>query len=229
MMREYWLPAIRSDELPSPDCPPLRIMLLGESADRLPHDLRRRRPDAELLPPPRRVDVLRPQRRRGPALRLPRLEVRRRPATASTCRRSRPSRNFKNKVHAARLPDARAQRHHLGLHGPARGRRRRCPTSKPTCWPRARRRSPCCTASATGCRASRARWTPSTPPSCTAAPRTSRTSCPARFDYYHYGQRAAKFVTVETEYGTAYGAYRPGRGRHATTGASPRSSSRSTP
>ena len=28
--------------------------------------------------------------------------------------------NFKNKVHATRLPDARAQRHHLGLHGPAR-------------------------------------------------------------------------------------------------------------
>ena len=25
-----WLPAIRSDELPGPDCPPLRIMLLGE-------------------------------------------------------------------------------------------------------------------------------------------------------------------------------------------------------
>lgn len=30
-MREYWLPAIRSDELPSPDCPPVRIMLMGEA------------------------------------------------------------------------------------------------------------------------------------------------------------------------------------------------------
>src|SRR6195256_3060417 len=30
LMREYWLPAIRSDELPSPDCPPLRVRLLGE-------------------------------------------------------------------------------------------------------------------------------------------------------------------------------------------------------
>jgi phenylpropionate dioxygenase-like ring-hydroxylating dioxygenase large terminal subunit len=30
LFRQYWLPAIRSDELPSPDCPPLRIMLLGE-------------------------------------------------------------------------------------------------------------------------------------------------------------------------------------------------------
>ncbi len=30
MMREYWIPAARSDELPSPDCPPLRVRLLGE-------------------------------------------------------------------------------------------------------------------------------------------------------------------------------------------------------
>jgi phenylpropionate dioxygenase-like ring-hydroxylating dioxygenase large terminal subunit len=30
LMREYWLPAIRSDELPAADCPPLRVMLLGE-------------------------------------------------------------------------------------------------------------------------------------------------------------------------------------------------------
>ena len=25
LMREYWIPAIPSDELPSPDCPPLRV------------------------------------------------------------------------------------------------------------------------------------------------------------------------------------------------------------
>ena len=31
LMRQYWLPAIRSDELPSPDCPPVRIRLLGEN------------------------------------------------------------------------------------------------------------------------------------------------------------------------------------------------------
>jgi phthalate 4,5-dioxygenase oxygenase subunit len=30
LMRQYWQPAIRSDELPSPDCPPLRVKLLGE-------------------------------------------------------------------------------------------------------------------------------------------------------------------------------------------------------
>src|SRR3982751_4572094 len=30
LMREYWIPAVRSDELPSPDCPPVRIKILGE-------------------------------------------------------------------------------------------------------------------------------------------------------------------------------------------------------
>ena len=30
VFREYWIPAIRSDELPAPDCPPLRVKLLGE-------------------------------------------------------------------------------------------------------------------------------------------------------------------------------------------------------
>jgi phenylpropionate dioxygenase-like ring-hydroxylating dioxygenase large terminal subunit len=30
VMRHYWLPAFKSDELPAPDCPPLRVRLLGE-------------------------------------------------------------------------------------------------------------------------------------------------------------------------------------------------------
>jgi phenylpropionate dioxygenase-like ring-hydroxylating dioxygenase large terminal subunit len=30
LMRQYWIPAVRSDELPSPDCSPVRIKLLGE-------------------------------------------------------------------------------------------------------------------------------------------------------------------------------------------------------
>jgi len=31
LMRQYWLPALRSDELPAPDCPPVRVRLLGEN------------------------------------------------------------------------------------------------------------------------------------------------------------------------------------------------------
>ena len=30
LMRQYWVPALRSDELPAPDCPPVRVKLLGE-------------------------------------------------------------------------------------------------------------------------------------------------------------------------------------------------------
>src|SRR3954466_2272012 len=30
LFRQYWLPAIKSDELPAPDCPPVRVKLLGE-------------------------------------------------------------------------------------------------------------------------------------------------------------------------------------------------------
>src|SRR6185436_13227337 len=31
VLREYWIPAMMSSELPSPDCPPIRIRLLGEN------------------------------------------------------------------------------------------------------------------------------------------------------------------------------------------------------
>src|SRR6476646_1160373 len=31
LIRQYWLPAARSEELPGPDCPPVRIRLLGEN------------------------------------------------------------------------------------------------------------------------------------------------------------------------------------------------------
>src|SRR6202011_3617523 len=31
LMRQYWLPAIRADELPQPDGAPLRVRLLGEN------------------------------------------------------------------------------------------------------------------------------------------------------------------------------------------------------
>ena len=29
-MRRYWIPALISEELPAPDCPPVRVQLLGE-------------------------------------------------------------------------------------------------------------------------------------------------------------------------------------------------------
>src|SRR5688500_11878708 len=31
LMRQYWIPALLSEELPSADCPPIRLRLLGEN------------------------------------------------------------------------------------------------------------------------------------------------------------------------------------------------------
>src|ERR671939_380063 len=30
LMRRFWMPALLADELPAPDCPPIRVRLLGE-------------------------------------------------------------------------------------------------------------------------------------------------------------------------------------------------------
>src|SRR5690242_20439361 len=30
MLRRYWMPAVLSEDLPAPDCPPVRVKLLGE-------------------------------------------------------------------------------------------------------------------------------------------------------------------------------------------------------
>jgi phenylpropionate dioxygenase-like ring-hydroxylating dioxygenase large terminal subunit len=31
LFREYWIPTLKSEELPSPDCPPIRVRMLGEN------------------------------------------------------------------------------------------------------------------------------------------------------------------------------------------------------
>ena len=77
LFRRFWLPVMLADELPVPDCEPARVRVLGEDLIAFRDTRRPRRPHRRLLPPPRRADVLRPQRGRRPALRLPRLEVRR--------------------------------------------------------------------------------------------------------------------------------------------------------
>ena len=30
LFRRYWIPALLAEELPEPDCPPVRVKLLGE-------------------------------------------------------------------------------------------------------------------------------------------------------------------------------------------------------
>ena len=118
LMRQYWLPALLSDELPTPDCPPLRVRLLGENLIAFRDTSGKvgliRRP----LPAPRRLAVLRPQR--GGGLRCVYhgwkfdaaghcIDMPNEPAES----------NFQDKV-ACPPTRPRARRHHLGLHGPAR-------------------------------------------------------------------------------------------------------------
>ena len=78
LMRRYWLPALLSEELPEPDCAPIRLKLLGEDLVAFGTTSGRPARPGHLVPAPQRQPVLGPQRRGGPALRLPRLEVRRR-------------------------------------------------------------------------------------------------------------------------------------------------------
>ena len=127
------------------------------------------------LPAPRRVAVLRTQRGGRPALRLPRLEVRRRrPVRRHAQRAGRERLQDQGQGHG--LPVRRAQRHRLDLYGPARdaaAAARLAPNLEPTA------RSGCGCRSPTGCRRSRATSTPSTPSSCTPATSAPRRACRA--------------------------------------------------
>ena len=77
LARRLWTPILLAEELPAPDCDPVRVRILGEDLvafkdSKGPH----RRPGA-VVRAPRRGPLLRTERGGGPALRLPRLEVRR--------------------------------------------------------------------------------------------------------------------------------------------------------
>ena len=54
LMRRYWVPALLVSEIPEPDCPPVRVQLLGEK-------LLAFRDDRRVLLAPWRVAVFRPQ------------------------------------------------------------------------------------------------------------------------------------------------------------------------
>ena len=77
LMREYWIPALLLERASNAGLPADAPKAAGREPDRLPRHFGRVGLIAERLPAPRRLDVLRPQRRRRTALRVPRLEVRR--------------------------------------------------------------------------------------------------------------------------------------------------------
>ena len=97
LMRSYWQPVALVDEF-DPALDPRMARPAGEGGARCwartwccSGTRRRLGPAGPRLPAPRRRPVLRPPRRRRPALPLPRLEVRRRPARASKRRPSPPA------------------------------------------------------------------------------------------------------------------------------------------
>ena len=126
LFRRYWLPAMLSEELPEPDCAPVKLRLLGEDLVAFRATNGQRRRPGHLLPAPQREPVLGPQRGRRPALRLPRLEVRRRRQLRRHAERAA-EQQLRREDPAARLPGRRQRRLDLGLHGPARARARRFP------------------------------------------------------------------------------------------------------
>ena len=146
----------------------------GREAHRLPRHGRPRRPGRRLLPAPRRAVVLRPQRGERPALRLPRLEVRRRPATASTCRTRRKATRTGTRSTSSRYPCVEAG----GLIWAYMGPPDKQPPFPEFDWLQPGAGEPLRDASsswsATTCRRWRATTTPATPASCTARWRTPR-------------------------------------------------------
>ena len=59
LFRRFWMPVALSEELPGPDCVPVKLTILGEDLIAFRDTDGKRRPRRRLLPAPRRADVLR--------------------------------------------------------------------------------------------------------------------------------------------------------------------------
>ena len=76
LARRYWIPALLSWEIPEPDCPPVRVRLLGEELIAFRDTEGRIGLLEEHCPHRQDIPLVRAQRGVGAALRVPRLEVR---------------------------------------------------------------------------------------------------------------------------------------------------------
>ena len=168
LMREYWVPALLSSEVARADSRPGARPAARREADRLPRHQRPGRAHPEQLPASRRIAVLRSQRRGRPALRLPRLEVRRRRHVRRHAQRARRVR-LQSQSQGGRVSRAASAAASCGPTWARARRRRRCPAWRPTCCRTASGRSRPSSASATGSRAWKATSTPATSASCTLA------------------------------------------------------------
>ena len=115
LFREYWLPALLQRGAARARQRSVARHDARRTADRFPrHATARSACWPEQLPASRRVAVLRPQRGRRPALRLPRLEVRHRRQLRRHAQRARRV-GLQVEGQGGGVPDAGARRHRLGV------------------------------------------------------------------------------------------------------------------
>ena len=118
LLRRFWIPFLQPQELPGPDCDPVRVTLLGERLVAF------RDTDGSYglisnLCAHRNADLFFGRNEEnGPALHLPRLEVRRERQLRRHAFRGR-GQHLQGQDQAALLPGAGSRRRPLDLHGPA--------------------------------------------------------------------------------------------------------------
>src|SRR5258707_5507975 len=110
----YWLPALLGWELPEPDCPPVRVKLLGEELVTFRDSRGRIGLPRRALPAPPGLALPRAQRGVRAALRVPRLEVRRRRQVRGHDERA-PGAGLRGQDPHRGLSDRGGGRHHLGV------------------------------------------------------------------------------------------------------------------
>ena len=117
--------------------------------------------------------------------------------------------NFKNKVRTQGLPDARARRRHLGLHGPARGA---TAAARPRGQHAAATATAACTSIMLECNWMQG-WEGEMDTVHAAflhgGATRSKTRCPAPSPTTRRSHRDAMFSVIDTDWGTSYGVRRP--------------------
>jgi phthalate 4,5-dioxygenase oxygenase subunit len=207
LMRQYWMPAIRSDELPSPDCAPLRVRLLGESLI----GFRKTSGGVGLMQDacPHRGASMFFGRNEEDGLRCVYHGWKFDATGACTDMPSEPAEsNFKNKVRATAYPTHERN----GIIWAYMG-----PREVPPPLPEIEANLLCQGPHQVSILYRPCNWMQGLEGEMDTVHAAllhfgaskSEDAAPGSFNFYHFRQRAAKFDTVETEYGMGNGAYRP--------------------
>ena len=179
LFRRYWLPALLAEELPGPDCPPVRVEAAAEKLIAF-RDTQNRLGLIDEFCAHRGVSLWF-GRNEEDGLRCAYhgwkydvtgqcVDMPSEPDNPRLCQRMK----------LKSYPLRRARRRALDLHGAARARSRRSPSTNGRRFPRASASSPSAGRSATTCRRWRAASTRATSPSCTATPSRSTRCSRAR-------------------------------------------------